>query len=391
MARHRRLHGDLRRLLVADLADEDHVGILPERRAENLGEGQLGGDVDRGLRDPLEPVFDRVLDRDDVLGIDVDLGERGVERRRLPRSGRPADDEHAVRLLDDLAELGDDRILHPDRAEAPLHDPTVGVEEPQRHLLAEVRRGRGGTDVETPVFHEDGERPVLWATLLGDVHVAEHLHRREDRLPLVGGKGRDVLEDAVDAAADDILVVVLRLAVDVGGTEVDRLEEHLLYRLHRLGRLAVEGPALAVDGGAVLFQEDDPRRRAGPRQAARSRHRESPVELPLEPEADGELPTRPPGEGGREDLVGRLGLRIAERHIPERDGRNEEGEEHQRPEPGLPGGDKEQDADSREEDIPGERAAEHLPGIAVDPHADRRPERREGNPQAPRPEELLAE
>ena len=57
---------DLRRLLVADLADHDHVGVLPQERPERRGEGQADLGLDLDLVHPLELVFDRVLDGADV-------------------------------------------------------------------------------------------------------------------------------------------------------------------------------------------------------------------------------------------------------------------------------------------------------------------------------------
>ena len=47
----RRLHGDARRLLVADLADEDDVGVLAEDRLQTAGERDVGLQVDLHLVD----------------------------------------------------------------------------------------------------------------------------------------------------------------------------------------------------------------------------------------------------------------------------------------------------------------------------------------------------
>ena len=67
VAGERRLHRDLRGLLVADLADQHHVGVLPQDRAQRGGEGEPRLLVHLHLHDVLaQPVLDRVLDRDDV-------------------------------------------------------------------------------------------------------------------------------------------------------------------------------------------------------------------------------------------------------------------------------------------------------------------------------------
>src|SRR3954471_3208275 len=48
----------------------------------------------------IEVVFDRVLDRKDLVRAAVELGERGVERCRLAAAGRPGHKHDPVRLLD---------------------------------------------------------------------------------------------------------------------------------------------------------------------------------------------------------------------------------------------------------------------------------------------------
>ena len=59
----RGLHRDAGRLDVADLADQDHVGVLAQDRPETVGEGEPGLLVDLDLVDLGEDVLDRVLDR----------------------------------------------------------------------------------------------------------------------------------------------------------------------------------------------------------------------------------------------------------------------------------------------------------------------------------------
>ena len=57
---------DLGGLLVADLADHDDVGVLPQERPQGRGERQPDLGLDLDLVHPLELVLDRVLDRADV-------------------------------------------------------------------------------------------------------------------------------------------------------------------------------------------------------------------------------------------------------------------------------------------------------------------------------------
>ena len=63
----RRLHGDLRRLLIPDFTDQHDVGVLPEDRAQRRGESEPRFLVDLHLDDVFaQPVFDRVFDGHDV-------------------------------------------------------------------------------------------------------------------------------------------------------------------------------------------------------------------------------------------------------------------------------------------------------------------------------------
>ena len=103
VARLGRLHCRLRRLGVAHLADQDHVGVLAQRPAERLVErGRVEPDL--ALVDDARPVvveeLDRVLDRDDVTpprGVDVP-DDRG-ERRRLAGAGRAGAEDETARLV----------------------------------------------------------------------------------------------------------------------------------------------------------------------------------------------------------------------------------------------------------------------------------------------------
>ena len=96
--RQRRAH----RLLVAHLADQDHVRILPQHAAQ--GAGERGGVtshlalVDHGATVAVDEL-DRVLDRDDVPGaLGVDLVDHRGERGGLA-GARGSRDEHDAALL----------------------------------------------------------------------------------------------------------------------------------------------------------------------------------------------------------------------------------------------------------------------------------------------------
>ncbi len=70
----RRVDRDVGGLLVANLADHDHVGILPQEGAQRAGEGQPDLRLDVDLVDAADLVLDRIFRREDV---EVRLVDRG--------------------------------------------------------------------------------------------------------------------------------------------------------------------------------------------------------------------------------------------------------------------------------------------------------------------------
>src|ERR1035441_3463928 len=112
------LHGDLRRLLVADLSDHDLVGVVPEDGAQPAREREAFLLVHGDLRHAAELVLDRVLDRDDLVFDGLNLREACVERRRLARARRPGDEHHAIRLADELSQPPHRLGIHAEDVEA---------------------------------------------------------------------------------------------------------------------------------------------------------------------------------------------------------------------------------------------------------------------------------
>ena len=95
-------------LEVPHLAEEDHVGVLAQRRAQGLGEGGSVG-ADLALRDDAAfvPVheLDWILDGEDVVGlVAIDLVDHRRERGRLARAGRTGDEDETARLHRELTQ-----------------------------------------------------------------------------------------------------------------------------------------------------------------------------------------------------------------------------------------------------------------------------------------------
>ena len=125
---------------VADLAEQDDVGILAQNRAQCARKRQLDLFVDLRLVDARDLVFDGILDRNDVRLLGLHGAQRGTERRRFAAPGGANDQDHPVLVFEKLADLFERVRRHADLFERrnPLpviqhaHDDFLAVERAQR-------------------------------------------------------------------------------------------------------------------------------------------------------------------------------------------------------------------------------------------------------------------
>ena len=134
----------LHRLVVTHLTDQDHVGVLTQRRAKRARERvRVVADLAlvHGRALVAVHVFDRVLDREDVaLAVLVDEVDDGGLCRRLPGTGG-AGHEH-----ESLRQVGE--VLHDRRESELLHRGDPVGDRPERHrhgalLVVDVRPESG--------------------------------------------------------------------------------------------------------------------------------------------------------------------------------------------------------------------------------------------------------
>ena len=69
----RGMNGDLGRFPVANFADHDDVGILPENRSQPGGKRQVDLGIHLHLADAEQLIFHRIFDGNDVLVRRIDL------------------------------------------------------------------------------------------------------------------------------------------------------------------------------------------------------------------------------------------------------------------------------------------------------------------------------
>ena len=115
-------HRDAHRLEVAELADEDRVGVLAQGGVQGVREARaVNADLALAHEAQLALVheLDRVLDREDVaLELGVDRVDDGGERRRLARAGLAGDENEAARRRRELVQ----RLRHLELVERQAFD-----------------------------------------------------------------------------------------------------------------------------------------------------------------------------------------------------------------------------------------------------------------------------
>ena len=75
--------GDFGRILIADFADHNDIGVLAQDVAQGIGEREPDLGADLHLVHAGDFVFDRVLDGDDAEIGGIDFPEKRVERGAL--------------------------------------------------------------------------------------------------------------------------------------------------------------------------------------------------------------------------------------------------------------------------------------------------------------------
>ena len=216
----RRLHGDFRRLRIANLADEDDVGILAENRSQRARKRQLDFLVDLRLVDARDLIFNRILDRNDVGLLGLDRAQRRAERRRLAAAGRTDDEDHAVLMAHELPHLFEADRRHADLFEGG-HAFAV-IEDAHDDFLAPHGAKRRHAEIHfVAVIRHQPQAAVLRQPLLGDVHARHDLQARDEAFVDPLRQVHDFFEQAVETMADQH-AFFHRLDVDVARLAFDR-------------------------------------------------------------------------------------------------------------------------------------------------------------------------
>ena len=240
-----RPNGRLRRHRVADLADHDHVGRLPQHAPQELGEFEALAVVDLRLADAGQGVLDRVLDRVDLPRVVVEAVEARVERGCLAGPGRPGDEHQSARLVEQVEQF--ELVLGVQPEILDLQQRQLPLEQPDRQVLAVERGDCADPQVGPPIAVERADpAAVLGALFLGHVHPRRRLHVGDEPRTLFTGDVRPAAEHP-QVPHGDRHVVFVPVEVQVAGRQMDGLAYQPRKRLSHSGNVQIHVFRLELD------------------------------------------------------------------------------------------------------------------------------------------------
>ena len=222
------------RLLVAHLADEDHVGVLAQGAPQALGEGRdVDADltlVDDGLL-VVVVVLDRVLDRDDVdVVVRVDVVQHRGQGGRLAAARRARDQHQAARPVAQIA----DGLRQPDLVEGEQPVGDQPGDERRVPALPEDRAAEAGAlavglaEVGAPLLAELRQH-ALRRDLLHESHGVPGLEHRVPHVLQAAAPAQDGWTPHRDV---DVRGVLFDHQVE----ELGHVDRHRVLRLHHAAR-----------------------------------------------------------------------------------------------------------------------------------------------------------
>ena len=229
MAGQRRLDGVLGGLQVADFTDQHYVRVVTQDAPQRMRERQADPGMNLNLVDPLQLILDRILGGNDLDVRAVDLDQRTVQRGRLSRTGRPGDQDDAVRQFDQLTVDLVRRYVHPERLQLENH--RTLVQDTQHNAFAVNHRDHRDAHVHLATAHFQLDPPVLRQAFFGDVQPSHDLQTADDRRfeTMDLRRYRLRLQHAVDPVADH-QPRGLRFDMHVAGPRLDRFQQDLVHQ-----------------------------------------------------------------------------------------------------------------------------------------------------------------
>ena len=179
MTGHGRSQADFGGFVIPHFAHQDDVRILPQSRSEHGCEFQADFRVHLYLGDPWQAVFHRVLGGDDFHLRLVQFGQRPVQGCGFTATGRAGDQNHAVGLLDQFTEPGQQLRRHTRAFE--IQGTLALIQQTHDHRLA-ILYGHGGyPHVNAAAFYPNVEAAILGQSFLGNIEARHELQAQDQR------------------------------------------------------------------------------------------------------------------------------------------------------------------------------------------------------------------
>jgi len=141
--------------------------------------------------------------------------------------------------------------IHPQLAE--LAQRAALIQNSQDHAFAKRRRHGGHPKIDLGIGRREFQVPVLRDEPLGDIELGHDLDTANDRSLEVLGRGRHLVQDAVNPVLDPKLVLE-RLDMDIAGAVVDRFEDD---QVHQIDQRGLADQILQIPHGVNRFRHVD--------------------------------------------------------------------------------------------------------------------------------------
>src|SRR6185312_7251926 len=213
---------------ISNLTDHDDVRILAQEGFQRRGEAHADLGAYLNLIDAVKVVLDGVFGGHDVDIDRVHLGQRGIQRSRLTRTGWSRDEHHAVRILNRFHQLALCTRLDAEGLE--IEGKISLVENTQYDLLTEQSGKRRDAEVDDLAADLELDASVLRDASLCDVQAGHDLEARDESRAHLERRFHYFAKHAVDAIANAQLLLET-LEVDVRRALVQRVGENRIDEL----------------------------------------------------------------------------------------------------------------------------------------------------------------
>src|SRR5260370_41765402 len=183
VAGERRLYGDLRCLLIANLADHDLIWVVAQNGTQSAGKREALFLVHRNLGDAANLVLHRIFNRDDLVFVGLDFVQPSVQRSGFSAARGAGNQHHAIGLCDehpealDIVSAATHNIQHK-IAQLLTHE--FLVDHAQHSILAMNRGHNGNTKINGTPAVSHPKPPVLGNAALRDIEFTHDLDTGND-------------------------------------------------------------------------------------------------------------------------------------------------------------------------------------------------------------------